>query len=55
MAYVRNDTPLGQLDAAVAASATPASPLLPFYLVAVAAGVSVWFLTKLLEGRRRRR
>ena len=47
----------GQADASMTAAVTGAAAplgtsLLPYYLVAVAAGVTVWFVTKLLSKKR---
>ncbi len=47
----------GQLDAATLTAAVPEAPatgtmsLVPYYLMAVAAGVTVWFITRWLGKR----
>jgi hypothetical protein len=55
---VRGLRAFGQAEEAVAieAAGTPpatASALLPYYLIAVAAGVTVWFITQRVLGKKR--
>lgn len=53
MAFIRDG--YGQIDVPTdtAATSTPVASLLPFYLIATAAGLTVWFLTRWLgKGKR---
>ena len=56
---IRRDSAFGQLDAASASASIPDGNgigLMPFYLIAVASGITVFLITRWLEaGARRRR